>query len=252
MKKILCLILILSLCLSLSACLFDNSKKAFEVSREAFDKINTAYGMVNDYSKDIYEAWRLGVNSRSSYDDEYELEAFADELDIELIYIQQAIAKLLYKPNYEYGDWEMLKWFYNDSFFSACVDVASTAYVCRGDVDQITVLLQDAKTLMKQLSSDYSDYEHYPSLKEYFTNTLAFFDFCQNPEGTFEQVVETFNTYRNTARECFFDLNYVFEDDIGGMKDATSAESTDEESENAAVPEAEAIVPEEIAPEWGF
>ena len=83
--------------------------------------------------------------------------------------------------------------------------------------------------MMKELSSDYSDYEHYPALESYFTNTLAFFDFCQNPEGSFEQVVETFNNYRNNAREYFFDLNYIFEDSIGGMKDFTLPEETEEE-----------------------
>ena len=67
---------------------------------------------------------------------------------------------------------------------------------------------------MKKLSDDYSDYEYYPNLKEYFTNTTAFFGFCLEPEGSFEQVVETFNNYRNDARDYYYDLNYVFEDSI--------------------------------------
>ena len=87
---------------------------------------------------------------------------------------------------------------------------------------------------MKQLSSDYSDYEHYPVLKEYFTNTLAYFDFCQHPEGSFEQVVETFNSYRNNAREYFFDLNYVFCDSIGGMKDFVADNQSNSEETDIA------------------
>ena len=77
---------------------------------------------------------------------------------------------------------------------------------------------------MKGLSDNYSDYEHYPALKGYFTTTMAFYDFCRNPEGSFEQVVETFNNYRNNARESFFDLNYVFNDSIGGMDKYTKSE----------------------------
>ena len=58
---------------------------------------------------------------------------------------------------------------------------------------------------------------------------MAFYDFCCHPEGSFEQVVETFNAYRNTARECFFDLNYVFDDSIRGLN--AYADTADEEEE---------------------
>ena len=209
MKKIIALILAVTMLLSLAACSGNSnvSKKAFESSKEAFRLITNAYLATNEYSQDIYEAWRLGVNSRKDYDDESDLDDFADEMHIEEIYIKQAIANLLFKDSYEYGDWELLPYMYNGSYFSAWVSVISEAYVCSGDVEEISEQLNSAKALMKQLSSDYSDYEHYPVLKEYFTNTLAYFDFCQHPEGSFEQVVETFNSYRNNAREYFFDLN---------------------------------------------
>ena len=65
---------------------------------------------------------------------------------------------------------------------------------------------------MKTLSEKYSDYEHYPALKGYYTTTDAFFDFCQNPSGSFEQVKTTINDYRNDCRSYNKDLNYIFED----------------------------------------
>ena len=58
------------------------------------------------------------------------------------------------------------------------------------------------------LSEKYSDYEHYPALKGYYTTTNAFFDFCQSPSGSFEQVKTTINEYRNDARNYDKDLNY--------------------------------------------
>lgn len=236
MKKIAALILVAALILSMSACGGNSnvSKKAFESSKEAFRLITNAYLATNEYSQDIYEAWRLGVNSRKDYDDESNLSDFADEMHIDEIHIKQAIANLLFKDSYEYGDWELLPYLYNGSYFSAWVSVISEAYVCSGDVAEISEQLNSAKALMKQLSSDYSDYEHYPVLKEYFTNTLAFFDFCQHPEGSFEQVVETFNGYRNNAREYFFDLNYVFCDSIGGMKDFVTEDEENVEDIDAA------------------
>ena len=224
MKKLIALILILATCLALGACTSnttdpaEKTKKAFENSQEAFRLVTEAYLLTNTFSKDIYEAWRLGVNDRTSYDDDYEFSDFTDEMNIEKAHIEQAVANLMGTSQYTYGDWGTLPYLYSSSYFSAWVDVISEAYKCSGQVKIIEEKLNTAKTLMKELGNEYSDYEHYPNLKKYFTNTIAFLDFCRNPEGSFEQVVNTFNTYRNNAREYFFDMNYVFNDSIEGME----------------------------------
>ena len=257
MKKILALILVLALCLSLCACFnTGNPKKAFDNSKEAFDHITLAYIATNEFSHDIYEARFQGINNRSDYDDESEMAAFASEVSIELEYIEQAVANLLEKDHYEYGDWTFLPFLYGGSYMSAWVSVISEAYKCSGKAAEIEEHLNAAKELMKQLGDQYSDYEHYPSLKKYFTNTLAFFDFCCNPEGSFEQIVSTFNNYRNNAREYFFDLNYVFGDSIGGMDDyleADEAESEDsEDAQDSEMAPTAAPAPEATAPTEGY
>ena len=122
--------------------------------------------------------------------------------------------------------------------------------------EQTMGLANAAKELMKQLGDQYSDYEHYPSLKKYFTNTLAFFDFCCNPEGSFEQIVSTFNNYRNNAREYFFDLNYVFGDSIGGMDDYLEADEAEsehsEDAQDSEMAPTAAPAPEATAPTEGY
>ena len=203
-------------------------EKSFNDSKAAFDYVTSAYTATNEFSKDIYEAWRLGVNSRKDYDNNSEFDEFADEMHIEQEYIEQAVANLLFKETFEYGDWEKLPYMFNGSYFSAWVSAISEAYKCSGKADEIRDELTAAKDLMKQLGDEYSDYEHYPSLKKFFTNTIAFFDFCCNPEGSFEQVVSTFNEYRNNAREYFFDINYVFGDSIGGMDSIGSDDEAEE------------------------
>ena len=226
MKKIIALLLLFSVCLSLCACTgstkvmdpAEKTKKAFENSGEAFKLITEAYLITNEFSQDLYEAWRIGVNDKSSYDDDSEFADFVDEMHIDQVHIEKAIANLVGEEQYSYGYWSLLPYYYNKSYFSAWVSVISEAYKCSGQVEIIEEKLNAAKTLMKELGSDYSDYEHYPTLKKYFTNTIAFLDFCRNPEGSFEQVVNTFNTYRNNAREYFFDMNYVFNDSIDGME----------------------------------
>ena len=236
MKKMLALIIALVFCLSLVACGGNAraNKKAYDDSKLAFDYITKAYLATNEFSSDIYEAWFQGVNNKNNFNDESEMDDFADKMSIDLESIKKGVASLLGKSAYEYGDWSLLPYMYGGSHFSAWIDVISEAYKCSGKAGAISSDLIAAKDLMKTLSNEYSDYEHYPALKEYFTNTLAFFDFCCNPEGTFEQVKDTFNNYRNTAREYFFDLNYVFSDSIGGMEDYNKPEETEAPADTTA------------------
>ena len=239
MKKMIAFLLVFALCASFAAC--SKQAKAFDISKEAYENINAAYELVNKFSEDIYEAWNMGINNKASidgkdegstaysYDDSYNdleaLETFANELHIPQADLEAAVAKLLGKDHYDpgsydqRGDWYTLSSMYYASFFSACVDLVSTAYEVNGTAAEITELLEEAMDQMKTLSNKYADYEHYPNLKEYFTNTTAFFGFCLEPEGSFDQVVDTFNEYRNNARNYFYDLNYVFEDSIFPKKE---------------------------------
>ena len=99
-----------------------------------------------------------------------------------------------------------------DDLFSFCVNSVSAAYKVNGKVEEAQTALDAAKAQMKELSQKYSDYEHYPNLKGYYTTTSSFFDFCNNPTGSFEQVKTTVNDYKNEARDYISDLDYIFED----------------------------------------
>lgn len=99
-----------------------------------------------------------------------------------------------------------------DNLFSWCVEVVSNTYIVNGKAAEAKDHLEAAKSQMKELSENYSDYEHYPALKGYYTTTSSFFDFCQNPTGSFEQLKTTVEDYKTTARDFNADLDYIFED----------------------------------------
>ena len=96
--------------------------------------------------------------------------------------------------------------------FSWCVSVVVNAYIANGEVKKAQGYLTEAKEQMKELSDKYSDYEHYPALKGYFTTTSSFFEFCQDPTGSFNQLKTTMEDYETTARNYRADLDYIFED----------------------------------------
>ena len=99
-----------------------------------------------------------------------------------------------------------------DDMFSFCVMSITGAYKANGKVAEAQAALDEAKAQMKTLSQEYSDYEHYPNLKGYYTTTSSFFNFCVDPTGSFEQVKQTINDYKNEARDYISDLDYIFED----------------------------------------
>ena len=222
MKRLLALLLALSMVFALSACGGGGKKAAFNASKEAYDNINAAYLIVDDFGHDIYEAWRVGIFDEKNISIKTlskELTLSEDELKEGVVYLFYSMAE---NDDYEEGKEEDKQFFrenadkvfqlFKDDIFSVCVKIVSAAYVTNGKVAEAQELLTSAKGQMKTLSEKYSDYEHYPALKGYYTTTTAFFDFCQNPTGSFEQVKTTINEYRNDCRSYNKDLSYIFEE----------------------------------------
>lgn len=223
MKKLATIILALAMCLSMAAC-GGGTKKAFEISKTAYDNIDIAYEITEQFGSDIYEAWRLGIYDKDEILDEgasylaTELSLSADEIRAGTAYTIVSIIG---------EDWDTMseedKESYinkadamfsamEDDLFSFCVMSVSNAYLVNGSVEEAQTALDEAKATMKELSADYSDYEHYPNLKGYYTTTSSFFEFCNNPTGSFEQVKNTINDYKNEARDYVSDLDYIFEE----------------------------------------
>lgn len=223
MKKIVSLLLVMAMCVSLCGCGAD--KKAFNTSKEAYDKVAIAYEITENFGSDLYEAWRLGI-----YEDEEMLdngiECLASELSLSEDELRDGVA-YVFAVNMAGEDWTEVSeedkeefrknadyafMLMEEDLFSFCVMVVTGAYNANGKVAEAQTALDEAKTLMKELSEEYSDYEHYPNLKGYYTTTSSFFDFCQNPSGSFEQVKNTINDYKNEARDYISDLDYIFEE----------------------------------------
>lgn len=223
MKKLTAILLALAMCGAMTACGGGN-KKAFEASKVAYDNIDIAYEITAQFGSDLYEAWRLGI-----YNDDEILEDgvayLATELSLSEEELKEGVGYVMAKIAGE--DWSEMSDEYKttitentgilfkmmeDDLFSFCVMVVTGAYTVNGKVEEAQNALDAAKAQMKELSENYSDYEHYPNLKGYYTTTSSFFDFCQNPTGSFEQVKDTINNYKNKARDYISDLDYIFEE----------------------------------------
>lgn len=223
MKRFFLFCLAVSVCISLTAC--SGTKKAFEVSKSAYDSIDIAYDITEQFGSDLYEAWRIGI-----FEEDELLSDGAHYLSQQLNLSEEDIKKgigYIYATSIVGENWDTVaeedktKYYNRDSvlfkmkedeLFSTCVWVVIYSYKLNGKVDEVQTALNTAKEQMKELSDKYSDYEHYPNLEGYYTTTSSFFDFCQNPTGSFEQMKNTINDYKNEARDYISDLDYIFEE----------------------------------------
>ena len=207
----------------------DGIDVAYEASKAAYDNIKIAYAITEQFGDDLYEAWRIGI-----YDKKKIISGgvnyLAANLSLSANEIRTAAAYTLHdllggyltvmsedekKQLIDLVDGFLMYELYEEwgvDLFSFCIKCVSRAYIINRTVDEVEKALDAAKAQMKELTQKHSDYEHYPKLKEYYTTTSAFFDFCRNPNCSFEQFKDTINDYKNDARDCINDLNFIFED----------------------------------------
>ena len=213
-KTALLLCLIFAVCMLVTSCGSggdssngNKTKSVFDTASEAYGEISLAYEIVDEYGSAIYGAWMSGIYD----DDEMDIEYLADETGIPESELRAAFNSLydgykestvfyLYRTNDDY------------SMFSLCVDLVTEAYLLNGKSEEAKTHLDNAKSIMRDMSENYSDYEHYTNLKGFYTKTNAFFDYCESPEGSFEQCKTTINDYRNQIRDFKNDLDYIFEE----------------------------------------
>ena len=200
----------------------------FVLASEAYDNVESAYSITEKMGSDIYEAWRVGIYDAD--DKDFGLGHLADELSLSLSDIRVGFSAWLYELLYD-EKWETVSNdkketcikqaddtfisftdYFSDDVFSTCVDIVVRAYIENGQVADAQKHLEQAKAQMKYMSEKYADYEHYPNLKGYYTTTNAFFEFCKDPTGSFEQLKNTVNDYKNDARKYRNELSYIFED----------------------------------------
>lgn len=222
MKKIMACILAVALCISFTACSGGN-KKAFKDSKEAYDNINIAYNIVEQMGRDICEAWRMGIFEENEiYNDgakhlASKLSLSEEELELGAAYTLSIV----------FGDdWETISEedkndllasveysfiVMKDNLYGFCAAIVINSYILNGKVDEAQNALDLAKVQLKDISKNYPDYEHYSVLKGYYTTTSSFFDFCKNPNCSYEQLKETISSYNDEARNYASDLDFIFE-----------------------------------------
>ena len=208
----------------------------FELSKTVYTNVCEAYEMTDAFASDIYEGWRIGATEENALFNsdncaEYltrkmklSEDEFRDGIAHRLITTKSKIDGVRIEYDWETAteedkaylrsiDYAFLMSCKNDpnkNVFDGILGAVRSAYIVKGTTEETKVLLEEAKVLMREMSEAYSDYEHYPNLKEFYAKTNSIFEFCMSPTGTFEQVKITIRDYRNAIRDYKSDLDFIF------------------------------------------
>lgn len=194
-------------------------QKALITSKSLYENIHIAYEIIKQFSDDICEAWRLVIDESDSviYNPINTLES---GLSLNANQIMSGVEMLLANddgkiPDLSYAEIKSLFKENKDSLNAFCIVVVINAYHLNGQIDVAQKALDDAKIQLIELDEKYSDFEHYQNLKDYYTQTSAFFDYLYDPFesfGTFKQTRDTIYDYQNNIRNYISKLDYIFEE----------------------------------------
>lgn len=216
--------------ISESAVVLNDARKAytFELSKMAYQNIHSAYDIIHEFGSDLYNAWYLVSYQNKDLMNTNTVKAIASEVQyLDEDEIQKGLAFVLAKNKYK-EDWyelseedkdnyiELAGKYEGDDFFNQtnCLFITTwsviRAYEVNGQTEEAQEYLNIAQTYMRELSEKYSDYEHYPNLKGFFTMAGSYLDVCCDSELSFTQFKDVKNQYEKEARDYTNDLDFIF------------------------------------------
>ena len=218
--------------ISESAAVLNDARAAytFEISKAAYQNINSAYDIVHQFGTDLYSAWYLVSYQNQSLMNTNTVKVIATEVQyLDEEEIQQGLAFVLANNKYK-EDWyalseedknryiELACEYEGDDFFNQtnCLFITTwaviRAYEVNGNTEEAQKYLEIAQTYMRELSEKYTDYEHYPNLKGFLAMAGSYLDVCCDSELSFAQFKDVKNQYEKEARDYINDLDFIFGD----------------------------------------
>lgn len=92
------------------------------------------------------------------------------------------------------------------------LSIVMSTYEYTGKTQEIEKFLDDAKGKLKNINEKNPNFEYYDSLKKYYTTLNSYYEYCQDPRGSFANSSSTINDFRNEVNQCKSDLDFAFEE----------------------------------------
>jgi hypothetical protein len=206
MKKIVSLILVAVMMISFSGCNVENKKESeYLAAEKAYNELAEAHNLCVSVMDSIYGAWYFSIYEYDDYYGSKGFEAFCDEANVDSDELISAISGYM---GYSVGKSSAYVLF---DEFSYSTEFVSMVFENNGTYEKIKGHLSTAKESLKSVTNEYSDYTGYAVLKSYYSEIKAYYEFCENPTGSFSQLKITVDKYETNLRNYKNDLSFIFE-----------------------------------------
>lgn len=184
-------------------------ERQLEAGNSAFLDINQAAQATGQIADTIYQAWYFAIYESKDYTDYSSLlTRYCRKTGLGSNDVTSAVDALLSTMGYEPG---------NDLHRcvllrtnSGAVDVVISIYTAKGWFDSIGDSLESAQENISSLSKDYDEYTDRETLRLYYSEAWAYYNFVLSPTGSFSTLENTINTYENNLRKYNNQLAFTY------------------------------------------
>lgn len=216
--------------ISASAVILHDARTAyiFELSKFAYQNVNSSYEHTQALGSDLQNALYVAIYRNSAVKNNNILENLSaeclylseDEIKTGLAY---ALAKYKYSENWDDLSSEEKETYFEiaekytfddesigeNTLYITCWTIIH-AHELNGNFDVAKNGLDTAKVQMQELSEKYSDYEHFPNLKGFYTTASSYLDAIGSFSMSFNAYKELRQQYEKEARDYINDLDFIF------------------------------------------
>ena len=150
----------------------ENSVKEaqFESANSAYNDIVSASEICIEIMDSIYGAWHFAIYKSDDYYGTSGIKAFADATNLTYSDIIDAFSSILGYSVTDSVAYSALE------EFNCAVLIVEEVYKNKGSYSQAQILLDSAKESLKSVTSEYSDYTGYPTLKSFYSEVSSYLE----------------------------------------------------------------------------
>lgn len=184
-----------------------------KIGKQIFDKLCGIRVILDIQANGVYEAWYFSIYRAD--DDDYlfnvnkAISDFANATGIPTASVNKIINTTFKDYIAQYGDLAKLAALETSSF---AVGIVTTTHQDSGLNAKNEEVFEEVKNLLKEMDSQYEEETLYSVLKDYYTNTVAYYEFITAPDGSFSQLSSNLKGYTSQIDENRQDLAFIYED----------------------------------------
>lgn len=187
-------------------------QQAYDTANEAYLNLCSAADLTISVMDSVYGAWRFGIYDADDSTSSTVLTNLAKETSLSKSELEAGVKSLA--ESFDVSESNLLSALVSESKdisnWQFCLYVVHEAYNANGVFDEIRTNIDAANNALKTMTANYDDYKHYPALKEFYSKISSYFEFAENPSGSFQQLANTINDYENSIRTYRSDLSFIF------------------------------------------